>query len=266
MDEPDDVVWSELGEFAPSVPPSVPDEPRVDLGPGGSLRQAAEGSRRNRLAGRGPLRQLRELSRGRWSSGEQWMLNRADTERGCAETLARLEPAGWTVLHDRLLPGGEHRLAHVAVGPAGLVVVTELPDTGPLAISGDVDADGTDTRQLYAGDLHLGTWLNTRRWEAGQLEQAVAARYQDCVWSGPTTALAVEVPPTDIERPAAPPEMPYEWGGVLLRPVRTVPALLTGLPAPLPPSAVDELTRTVANLCRPAGRPHEGQSSSNSEG
>lgn len=257
----DDVLWSELGEFAPTVPPSPRPEPRVDLGPGGSLRQTARESRRRRVeAERTAWGRLRELVRR--SRGEQWMRERARTERRCADVLAQLEPAGWHILHDRLLPGGEHRVSHIAVGPAGLAVITELPETGPLTIAGSITPDGVDDRQLYAGDLHLDTWLRTRRWEAAQLEQAVAAAHQDIVWSGPTVAIGVEVPPGDAAPPKAPPDLPYEWHGVLLRPVRTVPALLTGLPAPMPTTAVADLAALVAEICSPAGRPDPAQSNS----
>jgi len=41
-------------------------------------------------------------------------------ERRAARELDGLHGLGWAVLHDRLLPGTEHRLAHVLAGPAGL--------------------------------------------------------------------------------------------------------------------------------------------------
>jgi len=53
-------------------------------------------------------------------------------EQHSARELDLLRPLGWTVLHDRLAPGTEHRLAHVLAGPGGLVVATVLPVAEPL--------------------------------------------------------------------------------------------------------------------------------------
>jgi len=51
-------------------------------------------------------------------------------EQHLARELDLLRPLGWTVLHDRLAPGTEHRLAQVLAGPGGLVVATVFGRAG----------------------------------------------------------------------------------------------------------------------------------------
>jgi hypothetical protein len=67
-----------------------------------------------------------------------------------ARELDLLRPLGWTMLHDRLAPGTEHRLAHVLAGPGGLVIATVLPVTEPLRRYG---------RQLYTREVPLQEWF-----------------------------------------------------------------------------------------------------------
>ena len=81
----------------------------------------------------------------------------------------------WTVLHDRLAPGTEHRMAHVLAGPGGLVVATVLPVTDPLRRYG---------RQLYTGQVPLQQWFTTRWWEVQALQAAVTARLAHWPWPG----------------------------------------------------------------------------------
>lgn len=194
---------------------------------------------------------------------EAWLLARARTERRIAAELDGLAASGWVLVHDRVLPGGEHRVAHIAVGPAGVFIVTPIPDTGPLRIVGALE-DGLDHRELYAGPLHLGVWLNTRRWELEQLEPAVAAGLQDVVWTGPTAGIAVLVPTLPwwpLRRASTEvPEMPYEWQGIEFRPLGVLRDTLTGLPSTLDRPAVASLAGVVERLCPPAGRleePHD---------
>jgi len=96
-------------------------------------------------------------------------------EQHSARELDLLRPLGWTVLHDRLAPGTEHRLAHVLAGPGGLVVATVLPVADPLRRYG---------RQLYTGQVPLQEWFTTRCWEAWTLQAAVTARLAHWPWPG----------------------------------------------------------------------------------
>lgn len=61
-------------------------------------------------------------ARGR--EADQWEAGAAGERR----TAARLDPlrgAGWTVLHDRALPGSRANVDHVVVSPSGVVVVVD---------------------------------------------------------------------------------------------------------------------------------------------
>lgn len=191
------------------------------------------------------------------------LVAQARRERQLARELDTLAASGWWVLHDRVLPGGHHRVPHVAVGPAGVFVVTPLP-AGPLRLAGAVPGPGSvDERQLYAGPVHLPPWLRARRWEIEQLEPALVAAFEDVVWAGPTTPLVVQVPSGGGGQAGAGlPDMPPDWGGVTFRPLSAVSATLRGLPSPLSASTVAELAATVQRLCPPAG-PGLDQESSN---
>lgn len=193
------------------------------------------------------------------SDSELRLQQRARIEQRLAAELDTLRSSGWALLHDRVLPGSNHRVAHLAIGPAGVCVMTPLP-AGALSIVGH-EIDGEDLRQLYAGSLHLGPWLSARQWEVEQLEPAIAGAMQDTVWEGPTIPMAVQVPAPSWRDQLWPrrlnqevPDMPYEWQGILLSPIAAVTSLLHGLPAPLSRTEVAELEGTVAQLCPPAGR------------
>ena len=51
-----------------------------------------------------------------WNTG-------AEGETRTAEFLASLEPAGFVVLHDRLMPASRANIDHVVVGPTGVFVI-----------------------------------------------------------------------------------------------------------------------------------------------
>jgi len=112
-------------------------------------------------------------------------------EQHSARELDLLRPLGWTVLHDRLAPGTEHRLAHVLAGPGGLVVATVLPVAEPLRRYG---------QQLYTGQVPLQEWFTTRWWEAQTLQAAVTARLAHWPWQGLAYPLALM--PDDAVPPA----------------------------------------------------------------
>jgi hypothetical protein len=73
-----------------------------------------------------------------------------------ARELKPLRGLGWTVLHDRVLPDTEHRLAHVLAGPGGVLVVSVLPAVGPLLRRDDA---------LWTGGGPLTDWFAARWWE-----------------------------------------------------------------------------------------------------
>jgi hypothetical protein len=148
-------------------------------------------------------------------------------EQHSARELDLLRPLGWTVLHDRLAPGTEHRLAHVLAGPGGLVVATVLPVADPLRRYG---------QQLYTGQVPLQEWFTTRWWEAWTLQAAVTARLAHWPWRG--LAYPIALLPDDAVPPAGqvPPGMlryPRAQDGVRIRGSGTVRSFVQALPASL---------------------------------
>jgi len=167
-------------------------------------------------------------------------------EQHAARELDLLRPLGWTVLHDRLAPGTEHRMAHVLAGPGGLVVATVLPVTEPLRRYG---------QQLYTGQVPLQEWFSTRWWEAGTLQAAVTARLAHWPWQG--LAYPIALMPDDAVLPAGqvPPGMlryPRAQDGVRIRGSGTVRAFVQALPASLGRLAAAELGAAVQAACPPA--------------
>jgi len=168
-------------------------------------------------------------------------------EQRSARELDLLRPLGWTVLHDRLLPGTEHRMAHVLAGPGGLVVATVLPVTEPLRRYG---------QQLYTGEVPLQEWFSTRWWEVGTLQAAVTARLAHWPWQG--LAYPIALMPADAVQPAgkvAPGMLRYPdaQDGVRIRGSGTIRAFVQALPASLGRLAAAELGAAVQAACPPAG-------------
>jgi len=167
-------------------------------------------------------------------------------EQHLARELDLLRPLGWTVLHDRLAPGTEHRLAHVLAGPGGLVVATVLPVAEPLRRYG---------QQLYTGEVPLQEWFTTRWWEAQTLQAAVTTRLAHWPWQG--LAYPIALMPDDAVPPAGqvPPGMlryPRAQDGVRIRGSGTVRAFVQALPASLGRLAAAELGAAVQAACPPA--------------
>ncbi len=168
-------------------------------------------------------------------------------EQHLARELDLLRPLGWTVLHDRLAPGTEHRLAHVLASLGGLVVATVLPVADSLRRYG---------RQLYTGEVPLQEWVTTRWWEAWTVQAAVTARLAHWPWQGLAYPLALM--PDDAAPPAGqvPPGMlryPCAQDGVPIRGSGTVRAFVQAVPASLGRLAAAELGAAVQAACPPAG-------------
>ena len=168
-------------------------------------------------------------------------------EQRSARELDLLRLLGWTVLHDRLLPGTEHRMAHVLAGPGGLVVATVLPVAEPLR---------RYDQQLYTGQVPLQEWFTTRWWEVQTLQAAVTARLAHWPWQGLAYPLALM--PDDAVQPAgkvAPGTLRYPRAqdGVRIRGSGTVRAFVQALPASLGRLAAAELGAAVQAACPPAG-------------
>jgi len=168
-------------------------------------------------------------------------------EQHAARELDLLRLLGWTVLHDRLAPGTEHRMAHVLAGLGGLVVATVLPVAEPLRRYG---------QQLYTGQVPLQEWFSTRWWEVGVLQVAVTARLAHWPWQGLAYPIAL-MPDDAVQRAGqvAPGMLRYPRAqdGVRIRGSGTVRAFVLALPASLGRLAAAELGAAVQAACPPAG-------------
>jgi hypothetical protein len=281
---------SRVGEVVPLVP-MLPRRDRVDLGPGGSLLQAADRERNTRRAGLTPtcrdwrviagaavivaaavvlwavrtepmlwfgppgiaaLGALLILRRVQPAPAEARLREQARVERRLADRLAALTGYGWTVLHDRLLPDGEHRVGLILAGPGGVIIPTCIPYRGPLTVQGE---------NLYNGGQLLSEWISARWWEARTLNAALAARMDDLPWHGPVYPIGV-VDSRALARPGllgarvsdttAVPPFPPVWQDLALRPDFAVADLILSFPAPLPREAAAQLAAYIDQVCPPA--------------
>lgn len=278
-EESPDPQWRRLGEFAPWARAEAREAER-DLGPGGSLVQHARRRRAVRVATR-PTWHSRTVIAGagvasvaalvaaiagavaaavvlavvalcaragvlwlRWGFDrvEKKLVADAAKERRTAAALQHITGYGWQLLHDRLMPASEHRLAHIAVGPAGIAVLSEVSDSEHgLTLAGT---------NLYAGGAELTPWLAARCWEAETLDAAMREGLMDEPWQGPVIPIAVLLHSGSSGPPPAPPE----WGSVAIRTRQSAASLMTGLPAPLSRTHVASLAGNLEEMCRPAGR------------
>ena len=71
---------------------------------------------------------------GRRQSTEAYRVG-AEGERGAARVLAPLEGRGWIVLHDRLMSKGRENIDHIAIGPAGVVVIETKNWSGKVRVT-----------------------------------------------------------------------------------------------------------------------------------
>jgi hypothetical protein len=144
----------------------------------------------------------------------------AQGERKTARLLARLEPDGWTVLHDLAVPGSRANIDHLAIGPPGVFVIDSKQYRGRLRQA----ADGS----WWHGRYPLAPALRAAQFEADQANAVLGA-------------LSVPVLPLVVVHGAAVP-----WGELVAERVpvvaatRLVPAL-RALPSILPPERVTGL-------------------------
>jgi hypothetical protein len=151
-------------------------------------------------------------------SPQTWAWQRgAHGERKTARLLARLEPYGWTVLHDLAVPGSRANIDHLAIGPPGVFVI--------------------DSKQ-YRGRLHQaadGSWWHGRYPLAPALR---AAQFEADRAAAVLAAPKVPVLPLVVVHGTSVP-----WGELVAERVpvvaagRLVPALRT-LPSLLPPDQI----------------------------
>jgi Holliday junction resolvase-like predicted endonuclease len=170
----------------------------------------------------------------------------AEGELEAARALAELTVTGWRLLHDRCLPHGGN-IDHIAVGPAGVVVVDAKAWSGPVT----VDA---------AGRLRTGRYDRTR-----QVEQlmattsAVQAVLRAAGHSAPVRAVLA----LSTGTPAGGQATATSQGALVLS-VANLAETISRCPATVPQRDVDALTACVADAFPPAsddaeattGQPH----------
>lgn len=195
------------------------------------------------------------VARYRISPFEADLTQQIRRETQAARQLDSLRGLGWTVLHDRLVPGTEHRVAHLLAGPAGIVVATVLPVAGPVRHHGEA---------LMTGDVPLTEWFAARWWEAERINAAVAERLADWPWTGPIYPLVLfpEDKPAWSQRrrrrsartatPEAP-AFPLAYASIAIRATDRARSWITAMPAPLGRLPAAQLAVEVEGLCPPAG-------------
>lgn len=162
-------------------------------------------------------------------------------ETRLAAQLEQLTAYGWTVLADRLVPGGEARVPFVLVGPAGVVIVTPAPAAGPWKTAHD---------EVFLEGRPLGAWVQTRWWEATTVNDAIGAAAQDVVFTGPTYPV-IAVP--SAQSGADIPNHPRLINAIPVIPYRHIIQGILDLPAPLPREAAANLAVVASQVCVPAG-------------
>jgi hypothetical protein len=171
-------------------------------------------------------------------------LQGAKGEQLTARTLSPLEREGWRIFHDLQVPGSPANIDHLLVGPGGVWVIDSKLWTGQLR---------WDPQQGWMHGQHpVLPDLNTTRWEATQVEQALqgfltragrhleGSRGIDVHWAWCMHGL--QLPGgrirADGETIAAP--------GQLLRVLRE------GRGPTLPPATIDELAADIETVFQPA--------------
>lgn len=97
----------------------------------------------------GPLAPLESVPAAKWRRG-------AEGERRTAQLLAPLRHVGWTVLHDRRVPGSAANVDHLVVGPSGVWVVDSKSWRGRVKVLGDGRL--WYGRRCLDGDLRILRW------------------------------------------------------------------------------------------------------------
>jgi len=136
-------------------------------GPGASAAARARQLRTPavRIADRLGIPTQRSRDADRWEAG-------AEGERRTALRLRELESEGWTVLHDRALPGSRANLDHLAVSYSGVVFVVDTKRWSarwPVAVR-----DG----RLFHGDRDVTNRLNGVRHETAAVADALRRRFR----------------------------------------------------------------------------------------
>jgi hypothetical protein len=168
----------------------------------------------------------------------------AKGERQTAKLLAKLDREGWKILHDLAIPGSRANVDHLAIGSGGVWVIDSKLWSSRVH---------WDPRHGWMhGQSAITSELNTTRWEASEVEQALvdtlegAARHLDlpggidvhlawCVHGEPLPGGKLVVD-----------------GETLVSPRRLLSLLRASRGPSLPAAAVAEIAQAAATVLRPA--------------
>ncbi len=109
----------------------------------------------------GPLAPIESVPAAKWRRG-------AEGERRTAQLLAPLRNLGWTVLHDRRIPGSAANVDHLVIGPSGVWVVDSKLWRGRVKILGD--------GRLWYGRRCLDDDLRVLRWATSEVGHALGGK------------------------------------------------------------------------------------------
>ncbi len=109
----------------------------------------------------GPLDPIESSPATKWRRG-------AEGERRTAQLLAPLRHLGWTVLHDRRIPGSAANIDHLVIGPSGVWLVDSKSWRGRVKVLGD--------GRLWYGRRCLDGDLCVLRWEASEIGRALGGQ------------------------------------------------------------------------------------------
>ena len=167
-------------------------------------------------------------------------------QRAGDDLAASLAGSPWVLLHDRRLPHSEHRVPFIAVGPAGIALISILP-AGPylILVPGGVKA-GED-------ELAFG-WLPARVWEARYLMRNLSnVGTGGLRFSGPVMPMAMEGYPRATKIPDGwSDQPPYRIDQFPIRRPAVLGQYLNYLPRIFAPHHVAQLAKLVDQHCPPA--------------
>jgi hypothetical protein len=170
-------------------------------------------------------------------------------QRAGHDLVAVLAGSPWVLLHDRRLPLSEHRVPFIAVGPAGIALISVLP-AGPYLILSPSGVKAGEDELAYG-------WLPARIWEARYLMRNLSnVGTAGLRFTGPVMPMAMEGYPRATrmsEGWSAQP--PYRIDRFPIRRPAVLGQYLNYLPRIFAPHHVTQLVQLVDQHCPPAPTP-----------
>lgn len=170
-------------------------------------------------------------------------------QRADHDLVAALAGSPWVLLHDRRLPLSEHRVPFIAVGPAGIAVISILP-AGPYLILTPTGVKAGEDELAYG-------WLPARIWEARYLMRTLSnVGTAGLRFTGPVMPMAMEGYPRAAKMPDGwSDQPPYRIDQFPIRRPAVLGQYLNYLPQIFAPHHVAQLVQLVDQQCPPAPTP-----------